>query len=208
MTFSADANAGSRRLWSIPFVAPTLSRRQVLALSGSFSLMGVASFLESTGSAYAASLPGAAEVLNKTVPKRMPVFDFMDQDRRLRSLKNYQGRGLVVNLWATWCIPCLWELPTLAALNKMLSPNDIQVLPIAVASGGADKIDSYFVKNHIEGLPVLVDTSATAFAALNTNVVPLTIIINRSGELVAYLEGGADWGTAATALKVRNWTCQ
>ena len=189
-------------------MAHILSRRQFSAMSGSFSMMGVTSLSGFDGSAQAASLPDAAEVLNKTVPTRMPKFDFMDRNRRLLSLKDYRGRGLVVNLWATWCIPCLWELPTLATLNQMLSPNDIQVLPIAVASDGAGKIISYFAKNRIEGLPVLVDPSASAFSALKTNVVPLTMIINRSGELVAHLEGGANWGTVATASKVREWTQQ
>ena len=184
----------------------TLSRRQVSILGASLMAPGGISMAGLVVPAYADELPDAADVLKRIQPVRVPLFPFQDVDGQILTLAEYHGHSLVVNLWATWCAPCRWELSTLSRLNTMLRPDHIKVLAIAVASGGAPAVESFFTRKRIEGLQVLADPLANSCGAVKTNAVPLTMIIDRDGKMVARRKGSADWGTSATASKVREWT--
>ena len=64
---------------------------------------------------------------------------------------------MVINLWATWCVPCVAEMPALAALSKALAPDDIAVLPLSSDRGGASVVQAFYEEHAITGLPVLLD---------------------------------------------------
>ncbi|HEX7388977.1 MAG TPA: TlpA disulfide reductase family protein [Acidiphilium sp.] len=164
---------------------------------------GLASLAGFGKSARAQALPDVAGALTEVMPSPPPPFRFMNAGGRRLSLADYRGQGLIVNFWATWCGPCTRELPTLAALNKTLSPDGIRVLPISVDATGVRAVEPYYAAHHIEGLPVLVDPSSSALDAFHVNGIPLTIIIDRKGDMVAELEGAGDWNTPATAAAVR-----
>jgi len=95
-------------------------------------------------------------------------------------------------------------MPTLAALNKVLTPEGILVLPISVDSTGAAAVKPYFTTHHIEGLPVLLDPSSSALGAFKAEGIPLTVIIDRKGQMVARTLGGANWNTPAVASRIRS----
>lgn len=154
-------------------------------------------------SALAADLPDAAGRLSDLFPVSPPAFSFTDAAGKQLTFADYRGKGLVVNFWATWCGPCKKEMPTLAALNKILTPDGILVLPISVDAAGAKAVKPYFAAHHIEGLPVLLDPSSSALAAFHSDGIPLTVIIDRQGQMVAKTLGGANWETLATAAKIR-----
>jgi thiol-disulfide isomerase/thioredoxin len=108
---------------------------------------------------------------------------------------------MVVNMWATWCAPCVVELPSLDALAKALAPQDIAVLPLSSDRGGAAAVESWYRQHGITGLPVLLDPKGALARAFNARGIPTTVVINASGRVVARLEGAADWGSpAAQAL--------
>ncbi|MCF3946723.1 TlpA family protein disulfide reductase [Acidiphilium sp. AL] len=184
-------------------MALTLSRRHFAAIGAGLAAPGLASLAGFGKSARASDLPDAAGALGEIMPVPPPPFHFMNAGGRRLTLAHYRGEGLVVNFWATWCGPCTRELPTLAALNKVLLPDGIRVLPISVDSSGARAVEPYYAKHHIEGLPVLVDPSSSALAAFHVDGIPLTVLIDRKGDMVARLEGAGDWNTPATAAKVR-----
>ena len=180
-------------------MAMALTRRRLAACGA-----GLAAAAGFGKSAFAMPLPDALGRLSDMFPVAPPSFSFTDAAGKKLSLADYRGNGLIVNFWATWCAPCKAEMPTLAALNKVLTPDGIRVLPISVDSSGAEAVTSYFAAHHIEGLPVLLNPSSSALEAFHAEGIPLTIIIDRNGRMVAKTLGGADWNTPATASKIRS----
>ena len=86
-----------------------------------------------------------------------PDIVFAVADGSEHRLADFLGHGMVINLWATWCAPCVEEMPSLAALSKALAPDDIAVLPLSSDRGGAARVQAFFQEHGITGLPVLLD---------------------------------------------------
>jgi thiol-disulfide isomerase/thioredoxin len=165
-------------------------------LSASLSKFGRAQIAES-------DLPAAGDALSQTMPAPAPVINFTDEKGKSMSLADYAGHGLVVNLWATWCGPCVAEIPSFAAIAPGLARHKILVLPISIDMEGAAAVTPFFATHRITTLPVLLDTAGDAMNTLNADGIPLTIIVNPAGEVVARLEGAANWNTPGTIALIR-----
>jgi thiol-disulfide isomerase/thioredoxin len=126
-------------------------------------------------------------------PENPPDAAFVTQDGTTHHLAEFKGRGMVVNMWATWCAPCVAEMPSLEALSKALAPKDIAVLPLSSDRGGADAVRAWYQAHGISGLPILLDPKGALATAFNARGIPTTVIINTAGKVVARLEGAADW---------------
>ncbi len=136
-------------------------------------------------------------------PVAAPDIFFVTADSRERRLTEFVGHGMVINLWATWCVPCVLEMPSLAALSKTLAPDDIAVLPLSSDRGGARVVGTFYQEHGITGLPVLLDPKGGAAHALGARGLPTSLIIDKQGRERARLEGSADWSTPAAAAVVR-----
>jgi thiol-disulfide isomerase/thioredoxin len=137
-----------------------------------------------------------AEVLIPTdppvAPPDMPFFDEGGVEHRL---KEFLGHGMVVNMWATWCAPCIAEMPSLQKLSVELAPHDIAVLPLSSDRGGADVVRTWFTEHNVAGLPILTDPKGALARAWDAHGIPTTVIVNRKGLACARLEGPADWSS-------------
>lgn len=180
-----------------------LSRRQTLAFFAGAAAPGLAS-LSGFGNSAAAEpvLPPARISMVENMPVPPPPFHFETAKGEKRTLADYRGHGLVVNFWATWCPPCRLELPTLAALAGAVKSDGILVLPISMDRGGAKTVDAYFAEHLVSNLPVLVDPSMSALKAFNLNGIPATMLVHPKGDVVAHLDGAADWDTKGTIAKL------
>lgn len=136
-------------------------------------------------------------------PVVAPDVAFVAGDGSEHHLKDFIGHGMVVNLWATWCAPCIKELPSLARLSKILAPDDIAVLPLSSDHGGARTVEAFFQEHGISGLPVLLDPHSAAAHAWRVRGIPTSFVVDKQGRQVARLEGSADWSTPAAAALVR-----
>ncbi len=183
-------------------IRPKLSRRSVIAASAGLALSGIRG-----NSAHAqittADLPDAAGVIAEIMPGPAPDLKFTDAAGKALTLANYRGSGLVVNIWATWCGPCVAELPTFAAIAPALAKTKILVLPISVDLDGSKSVKPFYASHGITSLPVLLDPDGSATDALNTDGIPVSIIINPQGQLVARLDGSANWNSPATLALIR-----
>ena len=148
-------------------------------------------------------MPDAASVIDQIMPMPAPVLNFTDASGRKLTLASYRGSGLVVNIWATWCGPCVAELPSIAAISGRLAKSKILVLPISVDLDGAKAVPPFYASHGIKDLPVLLDPDGNTTGALNAQGIPVTIVVNRQGQLVGRLDGSADWNSAASIALVR-----
>jgi len=141
-----------------------------------------------------------------TPPTEPPDGVFVTQDGGSHRLAEFKGRGMVVNMWATWCVPCVAEMPSLDTLSKALAPLDIAVLPLSSDRGGAEAVAAWYQAHRITALPVLLDPKGAMARAFNARGIPTTVIINTAGLVTARLEGAADWASPAAQTLIRTLT--
>ena len=135
-------------------------------------------------------------------PTALPALSFLDADGRSIGLDRFAGHGLVVNLWATWCVPCVTEMPALDALSRTLAPSGILVLAVSLDRGGAAAVRPFFAAHGIRSLPVLLDPHSASLAALGLDGIPITLLVDKAGREVARLQGPVDWATPQAAALV------
>lgn len=133
-------------------------------------------------------------------PAPVPDVTFTDADGKTLTLSEFRGSGLVVNLWATWCAPCVAELPSLDRLAAKLPDKKVQVLALSSDRGGAPVVTAYFKQHGINRLRVLLDPQGAAMRAFKARGVPTTFLIDAAGMERAFAEGSENWATD-TALK-------
>ncbi len=133
----------------------------------------------------------------------LPEIRFFTPDNKARTIADYRGRGVVLNLWATWCGPCVAEMPTLNALATAVAPSDIVVLPVSSDAGGAATVRAFYDSHGIEHLPVLLDPGGAITQAWQVPGIPVTVVFDRSGQPRARLVGGADWSTPDAISRVK-----
>lgn len=140
-------------------------------------------------------LPDAADGFDPMAPIAPPNLRFTDAKGTKLSLAGYKTHVLVVNLWASWCGPCVEELPTLAALGQQIQTFGGLVLPISIDAGGAAAVRPFYERHAITSLPILLDPDGDNLDVLDTDGVPVTLVIDPLGRQVARLDGAANWNT-------------
>lgn len=141
--------------------------------------------------------------------ERKPVADiqFTDEAGKQRSITEWRGRVVLLNLWATWCAPCRKEMPELAELQKLLGSKDFEVVALSVDRKGMEASAKFLIEAEATALKLYVDRSAEALNRLKAVGLPATMLIDRQGNEVGRLLGPADWASpdalrlVLTALK-------
>ena len=149
-------------------------------------------------------LPGGLAGLHVLTPPRpLPPLRFRDAAGLVHTLAEYHGRGVVLNLWATWCAPCVLELPSLARLARALAGSRITVLAISADLGGAKVVERFYAAHRITDLPVLLDPEGVILHALGARGLPTTYLITPAGREAGWIEGAQGWAAAASVARVR-----
>jgi thiol-disulfide isomerase/thioredoxin len=112
---------------------------------------------------------------------------------------DWRGRIVVLNFWATWCIPCVAELPSLDRLAA--SAPDFAVLAVSADRTGAEVVSPFLKAHGIAHLTTLLDPHMAAGQAFGVAGFPTTLVIDASGRLRGRLEGPADWAVAAGEIR-------
>lgn len=142
----------------------------------------------------------AAFVVKK---ERKPVADveFIDEEGKPRSITEWRGRVVLLNLWATWCAPCRKEMPDLAKLQKTLGGDEFEVVALSVDRKGAPASAKFLIEADATALKLYVDSTAKALGSLQAIGLPATYLIDRQGNEIGRLIGPADW-SSPDALKL------
>ena len=134
----------------------------------------------------------AAFVFKKT-PEALPDFVFLDGSGKERTLKDWRGKIVLLNLWATWCIPCRKEMPGLERLQKELGSDKFEVLAVSADRNGIEGAKKFLDGLKISGLGLYADPTIRATSTLKAIGLPATILIDREGREIGRLLGPAEW---------------
>ena len=135
--------------------------------------------------------------MNKT-PIRIREFEFRAEDGVSRSLADYRGQFVLVNVWATWCPPCRKEMPSLDRLKKALAAiPDIDVIAISVDRASIAQVRAFYSFYEIEYLPLLQGDEDEVMSALRVGGLPTTLLLNRDGLEIGRLVGPTEWDSPA-----------
>jgi thiol-disulfide isomerase/thioredoxin len=146
-----------------------------------------------------------AAVSVANAPKSLPPLAFRDSSGAEKSLADWRGRSVLLNLWATWCVPCRKEMPALDALQGKLGGSDFEVVSINIDTRDTEKTKDWLRNVGINTLAYYADNSAKVFqdlkAAGKAFGMPTTLIVDRNGCELATLAGPAEWASE-DALKL------
>ena len=146
--------------------------------------------------------PAEIEALKAGEMRKLVVIDppvpaselgFTDLRGQPVSFADSAGRIRLVNFWATWCVPCRKEMPALDALARERGGPDFAVIPIATGRNSTDAIAAFTAEAGITELPTFLDPKGKLAAEMNVPGLPVTVILDRDGNEIARLLGGADW---------------
>jgi thiol-disulfide isomerase/thioredoxin len=113
------------------------------------------------------------------------------------NLRRYRGKVVLLNVWATWCAPCVYELPALDRLQAVTDEAGIAVLAVSIDVEGMTKVAPFAARLDLKHLTVLTDPTGRIVDRLNIREgLPWTFIIDRQGRVRGYLMGAADWDSA------------
>ncbi|WP_089174037.1 TlpA disulfide reductase family protein [Bosea sp. AS-1] len=186
-----------------------------LGVVAALGLAGVAAFYSGLGNAGNGSCSAAAKTAARmaplakgevaaievrSAPQPAPELAFTGPDGKPLTLADFKGRTILVNLWATWCAPCLKEMPALDKLEKEMGGPDFAVVAINIDTRNLDKPKAWLAENKVTTLPFYGDPQAATFQALRkahkVEGMPVSIIVDKSGCELGIIQGPADWASA------------
>lgn len=141
--------------------------------------------------------------------KSVAPLNFTTATGEAKTLANWSGKIILVNLWATWCAPCRKEMPDLAKLQTVLGGADFEVVAISVDRKGAEASAAFLQEAGADQLQLYLDPSSKVLNDLQALGLPATVLVDRKGQELGRLLGPADWASddaqnlikAAIALK-------
>lgn len=126
-------------------------------------------------------------------PREVANLRFSDGAGRPTSLAAFRGRFVLLNVWATWCPPCVEEMPTLDRLQAMLGGPGFEVVALSIDHGGLSVVRAFFDRTGIKHLQPYMDTFGDTLSNLAVAGVPLTLFIDREGREIGRKAGPAAW---------------
>jgi len=115
-----------------------------------------------------------------------------------------KGRVVLVNFWATWCLPCLKEMPALDRLQARVGKDDLLVAAVSIDRGGRATAEPWLRSHGIGNLMLFLDPQSRAALAFRVAELPVSVLIDRSGKVVGRMVGPAEWDAPEAEALVRH----
>jgi peroxiredoxin len=167
-----------------------MTGRQQLAIG--LVVIGVAG-----AAAYGATQYLRKEIFPVEIGTKAPDFNAftLDSVPREKRLADYRGKVLMINVWATWCLPCRVEMPSIEALNKAYGPKGLKIVAVSIDDPGTDATIRAFVKQYGLTFEVLHDPKGRISDLYDVTGYPETFIVGRDGVIRKKLMSATDWNS-------------
>jgi thiol-disulfide isomerase/thioredoxin len=132
-----------------------------------------------------------------------PEIPLADEKGRAVALSAFKGKVVLVNFWATWCGPCIREMPALDALQAKLGGEKFVVVAVSLDRLGFAKVTPFLERLGVKRLTVLLDKRRALYSKLGGQGLPTTWLLDQEGTVRGYLEGPAEWDSKAAEALVR-----
>ena len=132
-------------------------------------------------------------IINKNLKKYDGLTFFNDKNEQL-NLKEFKGKLVMLNFWATWCAPCKEEMPSLDLLQTHENLDNLKIFPINVGKDGVEKSVSFFEDLQIKNLEIYFDPPITLAKKFGLRGIPTSILFDKDGLEFARIIGSIDFG--------------
>ena len=123
-----------------------------------------------------------------------PDFTFPGLDGKKVSLYDYKGKVVLVNIWATWCPPCVEEMPSMEKLYRKFKGENFEILAVSIDEPGLKAVAPFMKKSNLT-FPALIDSEGAIKAVYGITGIPESFIIDQQGILLKKIVGPVDWAT-------------
>ena len=138
-------------------------------------------------------------------PRDLPEMPIVDGEGREMTLSAFKGKLVLLNVWATWCVPCREEMPALDRLEARIGGPDFQVVPLSINQGGIKAVEEFYQDLGLENLGIYVDDRMAAPALLEIAGIPGTLLLDREGREIGRKLGPAEWDSDEVIGEIRGY---
>lgn len=139
------------------------------------------------------------------VPQTAPPAEFKTATGKHLKLADFRGRVVLLNLWATSCVPCQSEMPSFDRLQAMYQGDGLAVLAVSVDDTGGTALRRFFHRSGIRSLTPYMDDDGATSIAFTAHRIPTTLLIDRDGKVVGSLTGAAEWDSPPALALIRRY---
>ena len=142
---------------------------------------------------FANEVPNIKNIVISKEPKKYDNLMFLDVNNKPINLNDYPGNLILINFWATWCLPCKEEMPSLDLLQENVKLDNLKIFPINVGKDSIEKSESFFLNLKIKNLEIYFDSHITLAKEFALRGIPTSILINKKREEFARIVGSIDF---------------
>ncbi len=175
--------------------------RHTLALVLALVVTSVSAYPGATG---AGEDPALARFVHLSKPQHLDNIAFIGPDGRSFELDAFRGRPVMINLWATWCPPCVRELPSLMRFRQEFEGRGLTVAPVSI-DRDTQKVTPFLEELGMSEMKTWFDTSNQFGQILPTDLIPATFVLDEQGRLVAFVRSFVDWDSPAVRAAMERY---
>jgi thiol-disulfide isomerase/thioredoxin len=152
--------------------------------------------------------PAGFSLTPLATPRPLPELHFTDGGGRKLTLVVFRGRVVLLNLWATWCVPCRKEMPALDRLQARLGSPAFEVVALSIDQKGLSTVQPFYKELGLKALRIYLDRSGEAAFELHAPGLPTSLVIDRQGREVDRVVGPADWDSPQVEAVIRKYLAE
>lgn len=126
-------------------------------------------------------------------PKPLPDLEIQNADDKPMKLGDFKGKVVLLNFWATWCAPCVKEMPSLDRLQAAFPKDEFLIVPLSIDGPSKPKVAPFYKDQKLANLGIYFDKGRKAMQGLDVTLLPTSILIDPTGRELGRIEGDADW---------------
>ncbi|MGL5359022.1 MAG: TlpA disulfide reductase family protein [Shewanella sp.] len=145
--------------------------------------------------------------LISVLPQTYPIapIPFKDVDGNAIDFSQYKGKVVMVNMWATWCPPCVRELPAIERLATKFKAEDFALLPISIDAEGQPLVQRFLGSQGMAGFNSYYDPKQNLSQVFPLDTIPATFILDQNGDLIAFVRSFVDWDDAKAVTLIQGF---